>query len=212
MATPLKHVGKIKNTGSKVLVVFRTLPGESNSALVLPVQQLPDSYHDSLISLVESAEAQDAFEFGEVMFSRNFPDGRPMLTAMQADNRLQKVPTDLIIMCPTPVSEVQLDQLNVLIAEQKNVAVDDLYTFVKGAPKKDTTSVDETARIVDPDIPAQVRAQANNTDPLSDLDLAKSYRSQADAMYKEAARLRKQADELDPPKKKITKTIEVANA
>lgn len=203
MAALLKHVGKIKNTGSKVLVVFRTLPGESNTALVLPVSQLPDSYHDSLISLVETPEAQEAFEFGELMFARNFPDGRPMLTAMQADNRLQKVATDLVIMHPTPTTEIPLDQLNVLIAEQKNVAVDDLYTFVKGAPKKSESTVENVATV----------DEVKKTDgPLSDSDLARSYRSQADSLYKEAARLRKQADELDPPKKKVTKTEEILNA
>ena len=42
MAAPLKHIGKLKNTGMKVVVVFRTLPGESDHALVLPVAQLPD--------------------------------------------------------------------------------------------------------------------------------------------------------------------------
>ena len=45
----LKHVGKIKNTGSKVLVVFRTLPGESNMALV--VQTSPLSAFHSRMSL-----------------------------------------------------------------------------------------------------------------------------------------------------------------
>lgn len=210
----LKHIGKMKNTGVKVLVVFRTLPGESNMALVLPVANLPDSYHDSIMTVVETEQAQDAFEFGEIMFTRTFPDGRPMLQAMQADNRLQKVATDTVIMTPTPVDSVQLDQLNVLIAEQKNVAVDDLYTFVAGAPKKDATPkvVEEAAPIVDPDVPTAVRAQASNNEALSDSDLAKSYRSQADAMYKEAARLRKQADELDPPKKKTTKAVEEASA
>ena len=199
MAAPLKHIGKMRNTGSKVLVVFRTLPGESNTALVLPVAQLPDSYHDSIMAVVESDEAQQAFEFGETMFARMFPDGRPMLRAMQSDNRLHKVQTDQVIMTPTPTSEVPLDQLNVLIAEQKNVAVDELYTFVKGAPKKEDLPKVQSAE--KPVVP-----QTN--EPLSDLDLAKSYRSQADAMYKEAARLRKQADELDPPKKKTTKSTE----
>jgi hypothetical protein len=59
---------------------------------------------------------------------------------------------------------------------------------------------------------APVRAQAAQNEVLTDLDIAKSYRSQADAMYKEAARLRKQADELDPPKKKVTKTAEETSA
>lgn len=213
-----KHVGKIKNTGTKVLVVFRTLPGESNTALVLPVTNLPDQYHDSIMEVVETEAAQTAFEFGEIMFSRTFPDGRPMLQAMQADGRLQKVSTDTIIMTPTPVDAIQLDQLNVLIAEQKNVAVDDLYTFVSGAPKKSTTKVEDVAQVkdlapdVDTDIPAPIRAQAANTETLSDKDIAKSLRSQADAMYKEAARLRKEAEELDPTVKKTTKAKETADA
>jgi len=214
MAQPLKHIGRTKNTGVKLLVVFRTLPGESNMALVLPVANLSDSYHDSIMTLVETELAQDAFEFGEIMFTRTFPDGRPMLQALQADGRLQKIPTDTIIMTPTTQDQVELSQLNILIAEQKNCAVDDLYTFVSGAPKKSDATVEDIAKVkdlapsVDPDIPAPVRAQAANTEALSDRDIAKSYRSQADAMYKEAARLRKEADALDPPQKKTTKKVE----
>jgi hypothetical protein len=214
MAQPLKHIGRTKNTGVKLLVVFRTLPGESNMALVLPVANLSDSYHDSIMTLVETEQAQDAFEFGEIMFTRTFPDGRPMLQALQADGRLQKIATDTIIMTPTTQDQVELSQLNILIAEQKNCAVDDLYTFVSGAPKKSDAIVEDIAKVkdlapsVDPDIPAPVRAQAANTEALSDRDIAKSYRSQADAMYKEAARLRKEADALDPPQKKTTKKVE----
>jgi len=214
MAQPLKHIGRTKNTGVKLLVVFRTLPGESNMALVLPVANLSDSYHDSIMTLVETDQAQDAFEFGEIMFTRTFPDGRPMLQALQADGRLQKIATDAIIMTPTTQDQVELSQLNILIAEQKNCAVDDLYTFVSGAPKKSDATVEDIAKVkdlapsVDPDIPAPVRAQAANTEALSDRDIAKSYRSQADAMYKEAARLRKEADALDPPQKKTTKKVE----
>lgn len=207
---PLKHIGRVKNTGAKILVVFRTLPGESNMALVLPVAQLPDAYHDSIMSVVETDQAQDAFELGEIMFIRTFPDGRPMLRAMQADNRLQKVPTDNIIMTPTPNDTIELSQLNILIAEQKNCAVDDLYTFVSGAPKKNESEVQTLAEVKD--TPAPVRAQASDNTVLSDKDIAKSYRSQADAMYKEAARLRKEADALDPPQKKTAKVKESADA
>ena len=215
----LKHIGKMKNTGAKVLVVFRTLPGESNQSLVIAVSQLPDSYHDAIMAVVESDQAQDVYEFGEILFIRSFPDGRPMLTSLQQDNRLQKVPTDLVIMTPSPVDQVPLDQLNLLIAEQKNCTVDDLYTFVKGAPKKNTNSVTvetiaeakDLAPMVDTDVPAPLRAQASNTEALSDKDIAKSYRSQADAMYKEAARLRREADQLDPVVKK-TKAVAEASA
>lgn len=213
MATPLKHVGKLKNTGSKVLVVFRTLPGESNMALVVQTANLPDQYHNDIIDLVNGENAQDAYEFGEILFARHFHDGRPMLQALQADGRLLKVPTDNVVMHPTPATEILLSQLNVLIAEQKNCSVDDLCTFVKGAPKSEAKTVATAKELpVDPDVPAPLRAQASNTEVLSDKDLARSYRSQADAMYKEAARLRKQADELDPPVKKAAKVKEASDA
>jgi len=199
----LKHVGKIKNTGSKVLVVFRTLPGESNMALVVQTAPLSDQYHNAIIDLVDQDVAQDAWEFGEILFTRPFPDGRPMLQALQADNRLIKVATDTIVMTPTPNSEISLHELNSFIAEQKNCAIDDLYTFTKGAPaKKETaTPVQETTS-----------AAASANEVLTDRDIARNFRSQADAMYKEAARLRKQADDLDPPVKKTAKAKESESA
>lgn len=199
-----KHIGKLANTGNKVIVVFRTLPGESDKALVLPTATLSDQYHDAIMQLVDSDQGQEAFEFGEIMFIRHFPDGRPMLTAMQADGRLQKYATDQIIMTPNVNNEISLDQLNVLIAEQKNCAIDELCNFVSGASAKQrptettesqTQESNQAVDSVDDPIPA-------SDQPLSDRDLAKSYRSQADALYKEAARLRREADSLDPPMKK----------
>jgi hypothetical protein len=210
----LKHVGKMKKAGSKVLVAFRTLPGESNQALVIPVSSLSDNYHDDIMKLVETTEAQSAFEFGEVLFTRSFSDGRPMLQALKADNRMAKVPTDDVLMMPSPGSEIALHQLNTLIAEQKNCAVDDLCTFVSGA-KKNTPEVQELVKVKDlapPPTPAVVPLKAAANEVLSDKDIAKSYRSQADSMYKEAARLRKEADDLDPPAKKAAKAKEDASA
>ena len=214
----IKHVGRIIKSGAKVLVVFRTLPGESNYALVLPVAPLSDSYHDSIMKLVETDQAQNSYEFGEIMFTRTFPDGRPMLQAMQADSALLKVATDSVEMTPSPGTVIGLHQLNVLIAEQKNCAVDDLYTFVAGA-NKEATTVEEIVEVRDlgrdvgePNIPKAQPLQATVNEVLSDKDIAKSYRSQADALYKEAAKLRKDADELDPPAKKTAKAKESADA
>lgn len=217
MAYPLKHIGRMKQNKAKVLVAFRTLPGESNYALVIPVANLSDSYHDAIMKLVEEDQSQETFEFGEILFTRTFPDGRPMLQALRADDNLRKVPTDTVEMTPTTTNVVDLHQLNVLIAEQRNCAVDDLYTFVSGAPKKSDATVEDVAKIKDlgrdvgePNIPKPLKAKENEV--LSDKDLAKSFRSQADAMYKEAAKLRKQADELDPPQKRTAKNKESVDA
>lgn len=209
----LKHVGKMKKAGSKVIVAFRTLPGESNMALVIPVSSLSDDYHDNIMKLIETDEAQSAFELGEVLFTRSFADGRPMLQALRADSKLAKVPTDDVIMVPSPGSEIALHQLNTLIAEQKNCAIDDLCTFVAGSPttkKEEPKELVEVRDLTKTEKPTPLKASANEA--LSDKDIAKSYRSQADSMYKEAARLRKEADELDPPVKKTTKAKEAESA
>ena len=211
MAKEIKHVGKLKNTGDKVAVVFRTVPGESNNALVLQTATLKDEIHDSLMAMIDSDQAQQTNELGELMFSRTFSDGRPMLQAMQSEGRLRKVPTDNVTMTPTPTTEVNLAQLNTLIAEQKGMSVDELYTLVSGAPTKEQAAAAQTT--VPESTPSQEPVAAPTTDGvLSDSDLAKSYRSQADAMYKEAAQLRRQADELDPPKKKTSKAKVEAEA
>lgn len=211
----IKHVGKINSTGANVLVVFRTLPGESDHCLVVPTAQLSDSYHDAIIKLVESQQAQDSFEFGEILFTRAFPDGRPMLRALQADNMLQKLPTDGVTMTPNPGDGVVLAQLNTLIAEQRNCAVSELSDFVSGAPSSKSKSEDpapitrgdqdlgEPTRARPESRPEPLKARPNEV--LTDSAIAKNYRSQADALYKEAALLRRQADELDPPQKKTTK-------
>ena len=208
----LKHIGRITKTGAKVLVAFRTLPGESNCALVIPVANLSDSYHDSIMMVVESDQAQETFELGEILFIRSFSDGRPMLRALQADGLLQKVPTDSVTMTPTPNDVIELHQLNVLIAEQKNCAVDDLSGLVSGAPKSVSAEVAKEPQLGrDVGEPSNVPVaplKAKENAVLTDKDIAKSYRSQADSMYKEAARLRKEADSLDPPQKKVSVKVQ----
>jgi len=212
----LKHTGRMIKSGAKVLVAFRTLPGESNYALVIPVAQLSDTYHDAIMKVVETDQAQDVFEFGEILFTRTFPDGRPMLQALRADGLLEKVTTDSVLMTPTPNDNIPLHSLNSLIAEQKNCAVDDLCNFISGAPKKSDATIEDVASIneVGRDIgePKSTKIQAKSNEVLSDKDIAKGLRSQADALYKEAARLRKEAEELDPTVKKSVKAKEVADA
>ena len=48
----LKHVGRIKATGKKVLIAYRTLPGDAYSALVVPTENLQDDMHNAIINCV----------------------------------------------------------------------------------------------------------------------------------------------------------------
>lgn len=204
----LKHVGKIRKTGAKVVVVFRTLPGDPYSALVLGVTSLSDMYHNSMMQLLEDGQGQQANEFGEAMATRFFPDGRQMLTAMHGEGRLQKVATSEIDMTPTTSDIIPLDKLNELIAEQKGIKLADLATDKPKTPEpKETSKAEKVAAKQAATAPAAV-----SDGPLTDEDLARQLRSQADAMFKEAQTLRKQADELAPPVKKTVKKKEAASA
>ncbi len=201
----LKHVGRVIKTGKKVLVAFRTLPGASDRCLVIPTESLPDSYHDALINLVESNAGQAANEFAEVLARTNFPDGSIMLAALHTQGRMSSVGTSEIEMCPTNSHTVVLSELNQLIAEQRGVTVDSLA--IQRPITDPNVEVREVATVREVDAPKSeplTPIEALSNEPLSDDALAKKYRSDADRLSKEAAQLRRLAEELVPTKKKAT--------
>lgn len=201
----LKHVGRIIKTGKKVLVAFRTLPGASDRCLVIPTESLPDSYHDALISLVESNAGQAANEFAEVLARTNFPDGTIMLAALHTQGRMVAVGTSEIEMCPTNSHTVVLAELNQLIAEQRGVTVDSLA--VQRPITDPNVEVRDVATVRDVAAPKSeplTPPETVSNEPLTDEAIAKKYRSDADRLSKEAAQLRRMAEELVPTKKKAT--------
>jgi hypothetical protein len=213
----LKHIGRIKSTGARILVAFRTIPGDSSFALIVDISSLTPPQHDAIINLVESDQAQEAFEFGEILAIRHFPEGGLMLPVLSQLGKLQKVATSDILITPTSDENqtLLLSDLNTIIAEQKNCAVDDLCNFVSGAPKTEVRTaakVNEVPETAKEQVEAPTTLKAAPNEVLDDKSIARSYRSQADAMYKEAARLRKEADSLDPPQKKTAKVKESEGA
>lgn len=198
MAKDLKHVGRVKATNKKCLIAYRTLPGEAHYCLIVPTENLPDIYHDALINLVESNAGQESYEFAEAMDRTQFPDGSRMLPALHATGRLIKVATGAIEMTPTTGYSLLLSELNQVIAEQRGVSVDDLSLKesledkVKETKKTETvTNVEELAQTSEP---------TTFDNPETE---AKYYRSQADKMAKQAAEMRRKAEELVPTKKKV---------
>jgi hypothetical protein len=201
----LKHVGRIKATGRKVLVVFRTLPGESDSALVVQTENLTDAQHDSIIRVVESPAGQSAHEFAEVLARSNFPDGSTMLSFLHVNGKLSKVKTSDVEMTPSLHTSISLDELNQLIAQQRGISVNDL-AIANQAP---TAEIQHEAAIYDisDKLTPELAAELEVAQPLSDEDLAKKYRSDADRLSKEAAQLRRLAEELIPIQKKIPEVV-----
>lgn len=208
----LKHVGRFVSNGRKCLVAYRTLPGDAYNCLVVQTENLPDDQHNALISLVESSTAQEANEFAEVLARAPFPDGSIMLAALHTQGKLVKVATDQVEMVPNFQTRIRLDELNVNIAQQMGVAVDDLA--IKNPVRTDpNVEVQEIAQVKDispkEDLGRTTSASVNDTaQEATTMSFdsaeteAKYYRSQADKLAKEAAAFRRKAEELVPTKKK----------
>lgn len=186
MARSLKHVGQLINTQRRVVVVFREVPGEPESALVVDTDGLVDWMHQDVINAVESPGAQAAANFYEYANRSVFTDGTNMLTGLHSRNLLQKVPTSNVMMVPDSNSKIRLDELNTLINEQ---------TGGQPAVKPDDTQMDMANKQVEAATPA-IQAEQNGV--INDADIAKGMLAQAEQFEAEAKRLREEALEMAP--------------
>ena len=190
----LKHVGRIKKNKNKVVVAYRTIPGDAKSAVVVNTQALSADEHDSLMIQVESQAGQSAYEFAEMMARASLPDGRNMLAAFHKTGKMMKVAVEEVEMQPDHQTIIPLNELNQMIADQKGVTIDELALQPNVPATSEATPVASMQT-------ADIKAPQQDT-VLSDEDLAAQYRSQADSLYKEAKALRAQAEELVPTIKK----------
>ena len=124
-----KHIGELADTSkAKVVIVYRTVPGEPNNCLVIGTKFLPDMYHNALMRAVESDGGQDAKELGQYLDRQTFPDGTNMLAILHNDNYIKKFPTkDVIVTFGNTVEgRVALNKLNEQMARDTGVKVSEL--------------------------------------------------------------------------------------
>ena len=209
----LKHVGCMANNQRKVIVAYKVVPGEPENCIVVTTENLGADEHDTLIKLVESPAGQEAEDLATAMMRTSLPDGSNMLARFHTTGKMVKVPTKTVEMMPNRNTSILLSELNELIAQQKGVTVNDLA--VKG---RDGSTV-PTSQQSEPKITAsEMAAQSAGTTSmptegvLSDEVLAAKFRSDADRLSKEAAALRRQAEELVPTVKKATGKKTTASA
>lgn len=105
----LKHVGKVKSTDRRCVVVFMQLPDNPSKALIIDIEGLTPRYEQTIRELVESKEGQEVNDFAEFMTRRSVPEtGRNVLNEFHANGLLRTEPVDNIIMMPFPNQPVPL--------------------------------------------------------------------------------------------------------
>jgi hypothetical protein len=128
-----KHIGKLKDGGASVAIIFRTVPSEPQNCLVIGPKFLDGNYQNTFMKALESAEGQSAFELGHHLAKSRFSDGVEILPFLHKENFIKKMPTENIIvtMGLGTNGEVPLDELNKLIAKQKGISLEELSLLDK---------------------------------------------------------------------------------
>ena len=193
----LKHVGRLTTNNRKLIVAYRVIPDDPDHCLVVHTENLDAADHDDLIKLVESNAGQTEDHLAVAMARTQLQDGRNMLAGFHTTGKLVKVPTEIVEMTPNNQTRMNLKELNEMIAQQQGVTVADL------APDDPTQSAPQAQpQEQAPMAVVEDATPVTGEDVLTDEALAAQYRSQADSLFKEAKRLREQAEELVPTKRK----------
>jgi len=122
MTDMIKHTGRVDSTNRRVVVVFPQIPEDQENCLVVDVDSLPERYHDGLMKVVESAEAQESNSLYEVLGRNLFWDGKNCLTTLHEQGFLRRVPVDTVTLLPTPDQTLPLKEFNTyqkMVAETK---------------------------------------------------------------------------------------------
>lgn len=123
-----KHIGELIQDRAKIAIIFRTVPGEPESCLVIGPKFLSDIQHNDFMRALESPEGQASFELGTYLARQKFSDGTDMLAMLHIDNFIKKMKTKDVIVTYGPGDDgrMSLDKLNQMIADEKNISISEL--------------------------------------------------------------------------------------
>lgn len=203
----LKHIGK--QGDRKVAVVFREIPGDEHMCLVVYPETLPSSFEDAIMKVIESPAGQQENTLANALHRNLLPDGRIILEALHKEGMLKKVATDNVVVTPTTTSSLKLSELNRLVKEMESG---------EEAAKR-MAELDGQRGLVAPDVKRRAEAEfkakqgqvadqklaAPESGALNDRTLAanlltqaKRMEAEAHGMIREAARMKKEAQNLNP--------------
>jgi len=192
--TNLKHVGRLKNTGDRVIIIFRELlDGDGNTtdpdhALVVYPDRLQDRYHDRVLDLLESDRAQQTENFFEVLHSRTFHDGNNMLTFLHQQGFLKKVQVDNVVLCPNTHERIALRDYNESLENNNPNAAHRLQDYVDEKQRKTASNqqkTNEQVTVTADDIMGQQNSTPQHPSDASPEEQAKAMLTQAHIMEEE---------------------------
>lgn len=199
----MKHIGR--HGDRKVAVLFREVPQEEHMCLVIYPDTLPAPWESAIMKVLESDVGQQAENFADALHRSLLPDGRVILETLHREKMIKKIRAADVVITPRPDSAIRLDELNKMLNEMKTGQ----------AAIKKMAENDAAQGMVDPSVKRAAEAAFKNRhleqplqspdSGLSDRQIAANMLAQAQKMesegkglLSEAARMRKDAERMDP--------------
>lgn len=204
MAQLTRHIGKLRNVGSRCVVVFMQIPGDPHHCLTVDIDSLPPKYQDALTTTVSGKDAQNSVELFDVLNRNMFPTGGVMLQTLHNEGLLAKHHISEIVMTPSPHQTIPLiellevmgrltkDELESPNKPQADIK-EDIARQLTNSPAEQVEAVVEAPQVV---------AESDT----SDADRAKGLIVQAELAEQDAKSYREQAYKLDPSLKPKART------
>jgi len=179
----MKHLGTID--GKKVAVLFRTVPNEPTSALVVKHEELPEPLKSQFKKVLESNAGQNSLSLSDAANQFTVADGSKLLQALHKGKYLEKVVTKNVILTPNAKTMLPLDQLNNILDGA-------------GGAKVESYKAPEPVATMQLNPGAPTMPDLNDTGALSDTQVATDLRNQANGLMREAERMLSEAETLSP--------------
>ncbi len=188
---------------------------------------IPKRYRHTGKILLESTIGQSAEEFADALHRSYFPDGRPILETLHQERMIKKVRSSDIIVTPSGDARIRLDELNKMLNEMKQgeeaikrMAQNDASRGMVAPEVKRKAEAEYKAGQAAKSAPGYVAPpvlRAGEGGALTDRDIAANMLSQAQvmeanakSMIAEAARMKKDAERMDPTVSRPSKSKPVA--
>jgi hypothetical protein len=197
--TMLKHIGRKKDSGVKLAVIFMSLQDEPDQCLVADIDSLNDTLKEDLMDAISSTEGQNSRNLYDLLYRRaNRGTGTSILESLHNNRSLIKLKTDDVIMTPSKTDTIVLTELNNLIRK-----------INEGTEGKDDAVIEYERNIRKQQV-EEMQEDEKSTIGKNLLIQAEEFEIQANMLLQEAKRKRIEAEAYFPKKvnkKKVVKPM-----
>jgi hypothetical protein len=194
--TMLKHIGRKKDSGVKLAVIFMSLQDEPDQCLVADIDSLNDTLKEDLMDAISSTEGQNSRNLYDLLYRRaNRGTGTSILESLHNNRSLIKLKTDDVIMTPSKTDTIVLTELNNLIRKIND-----------GTEGKDDAVI-EYERNVRKQQVEEMQEDEKSTIGKNLLIQAEEFEIQASMLLEEAKRKRIEAEAYFPKKVNKKKAV-----